>query len=282
VPDLSGKHVVSALELLSDLSLNTKVKEMEYSPDIPMHHVISQDPLPGFEIKPGRDVRIILSKGPESVVVPSLSGLPFNQARIVLDENGIAIGNVARVYHENASIDTILSQVPSPGNTIHRHRKVDLLVSLGERPSDFMMPDLSGLSIDEAIQRMEKVGLVLGVARSVTRSGQPANKIVGQSPSPGYRVSARDAVNLTINRQGDVPGRLISQAGDLLLLRHTTSPGFLNRHVRVRLNCYGLTTDIFEDFVKPGVASWFFIPMEPNAAAFLYEDDVLIKSEVIE
>lgn len=282
VPDLSGKHVVTTLELLSDLSLNTKIKGMEYSADIPTHHVISQDPPPGFEIKPGRDVRITLSKGPESVLAPSLKGLLLGQARIVLDENGLSTGNVSHVYQDNTTNGTILAQSPASGKTIHRERPINLLVSLGKRPEDFLMPDLSGLSIDEAIGHMERVQLALGSVNTVTIADRPTDKIIDQSPPPGHRVFSNDTVDLTINRKTADRKKTFAIRSGLRLLRHTPAPGFLNRHVRVRLNSYGLSTDIFDDFVKPGREVWCLIPTETNTTAFLYEDDVLIKSEVIE
>ena len=67
VPDLVGKDVVFVLEALTELGLNTKVRGSEYSADIPKHHVIHQEPEPGVEIKKGRDVRILISKGTETV-----------------------------------------------------------------------------------------------------------------------------------------------------------------------------------------------------------------------
>jgi serine/threonine-protein kinase len=282
VPDLSGKHVVTALELLSDLSLNTKVKGMAYSPDIPAHHVISQDPLPGFEIKPGRDVRITLSKGPESVVVPLLKGLGFNQARIVLDDNGLSTGNIARVYNAQASEGIIISQIPSSGKTIHRAQPIDLLISIGSRPEAYLMPDLSGLSLDDAMQRIEKGRLTLGKVGNVMLEERPVNIIIDQSPAPGHRVFAKDSVNLTINRRKRTGSSPAVLRKGLLLLRHPIEPGFLNRHIRVRLNSYGLSMDLVDTFYKPGKELWCLIPAETNTTAFLYEDDVLIKSEVIE
>jgi serine/threonine-protein kinase len=282
VPDLSGKHVVSTLELLSDLSLNTKVGGMEYSHDVPIHHVITQDPRPGFEIKPGRDVRIILSRGPESVVSPSLKGMTLSQANIVLDENGLLVGNVTHVYHKRASEGVILSQIPGSGKTIHREQPVNLLVSRGKRPGEFMMPDLSGLSIGQAILRMEKYNLFLGEIESVHIPGRPADEIVGQSPAPGHRVVSGTDVSLSISRSGNNPPDAVSLRSRLLLMRHQVEPGFLNRHIRVHINSYGVSTTPIDAFVKPGQELWCFVPTETGTAMLLYVDDALVKSEVIE
>ena len=89
VPHLEGKDVVYALELLSELELNTKVKGSEYTSDIPKNHVVFQEPQPGSEIKKGRDVKIIISRGPRTVAVPNLIALSLQQASIILEENDI-------------------------------------------------------------------------------------------------------------------------------------------------------------------------------------------------
>ena len=67
VPDLVGKKVLYVLEILTDLKLNAKIKGSEYSSDIPVDHVIFQEPEPGSEIKIGRNVTIIISKGTETI-----------------------------------------------------------------------------------------------------------------------------------------------------------------------------------------------------------------------
>ena len=79
VPYLVGKDVVYVLELLTDLGLNTKVKGSEYSADVPKNNVIFQEPAPGAEIKKGRDVRIIISKGPKSILMPNIKGLSVQE-----------------------------------------------------------------------------------------------------------------------------------------------------------------------------------------------------------
>ena len=282
IPDLTGKHVGAALELLTDLSLNAKFKGMEYNSEVPRYHIISQHPSPGMEIKPGRDVRMILSKGPATVAVPSVKALTFNQARIVLEENGLSTGNIVRVYHDRTAQNVILEQLPPSGKTVQREKPVDLLISMGKRPSDFMIPDFSGLTLDEAIKRLEKGQLTLGTVRSVVDDNNPSERIMEQAPLPGFRVFTGKSVDLTINRKTSSKSGLYARRPGLILFRHRIEPGFLNRHVRIRLNGFGMSTDLLDMFVKPGREVWCFIPAEPNISAFLYEDDLLIKSEVIE
>ena len=106
VPDLIGKDVVFVLEQLTDLGLNTKVRGSEYSETIPKNHIIFQDPDADSEIKKGRDVKIILSRGTQSILMPNLVGLPERQASIILEENGLCRGTASRVYHHQLDQDS--------------------------------------------------------------------------------------------------------------------------------------------------------------------------------
>ena len=81
VPELVGREVVYALELLTGLELDIKVKGFEYNGSVAKHHVIFQHPAAGAEIKKGRDVKIILSKGPETVTLPNFTGVSFPASR---------------------------------------------------------------------------------------------------------------------------------------------------------------------------------------------------------
>ena len=130
VPDFVGKDVVQVLEVLTELGLNTKVRGSEYSADIPKHHVIFQEPEPGAEIKKGRDVRILISKGTETVPIPNLIGLSQRQAGIIFDEIDLCPGQVATTADAAFERETVIAQVPAPGRLIRRGECVDLLVSV--------------------------------------------------------------------------------------------------------------------------------------------------------
>ena len=140
VPDLVSRDVVYALELLTDLELNTKVKGSEYSSDIAKNHVVYQNPSPGSEIKKGRDVRIIISRGPKLITLPQLTTLSTQQARIILEENDLCLGESSRTHHESILEGHVISQIPSAGTIIARGACVDLLISTGRRAKAFKMP----------------------------------------------------------------------------------------------------------------------------------------------
>ncbi len=280
VPDLEGKDVVYALEILTELELNTKVKGSEYTGDIPKNHVVFQEPQPGSEIKKGRDVRIILSKGPKTFAMPYLMGLSIQQADIILEENDLCRGELARTYHLQMEKEHVMDQVPASGIIVSRGACVDLLVSLGRRPAAFKMPDLAGLTLEDALQSIERLNLVIGELKSAYQNDKPRNTIVEQEPVFGHRVVIGSTVRLLINRelQKERTGRSAGQAtGNLFSYR--LASGFLNRHIRVSLNTAGFTNDLFDDFVKAGEEIWLLIPTDHEATVFLYENDKLIKTQ---
>ena len=283
VPDLVGKDVVSALELLTDLQLNTKVSGSEYSDQFPKNHVTFQEPEAGSEIKKDRDVRIMISKGTRNILMPNLVALSEQQARMIMEENGISRGQLSRTFNTDIEKDRIMAQVPAAGVMITRGAAVDLLVSVGPRSAELMMPDLAGLSVDEAVFRVEKSNLALGAIQSQFNKQKPRNMVIRQEPLAGYRVIENSPVHLVINRP---PGKstkgIFHQPLYGSLLQHDIKNGFLKKRVRVELEHKNSSAEIFDDYVKPGEQIWILIPRDQDTAVLIFEDDELVKTHLYE
>lgn len=149
VPDLVGKDVVYVLEILSDLGLNTRVRETAYHDRVLKHHVIDQHPQAGTAIKKGRDVRIRVSRGPETVVMPNLAGLSLQHGEILLADNGLCRGAVATMFHNRYSAGQIIAQYPLSGQTVLRKTCTDLLVSKGSPLPRLSLMDLTRTDLPE-------------------------------------------------------------------------------------------------------------------------------------
>ncbi len=283
VPDLLGKDVVYSLELLTDLGLNTKIGGSEYNDSHPKNHVILQDPNPGVEIKKGRDIRILLSKGPRVITMPNVVGLPLRQAHLVVEESGLCLGNETFVFAgELFNKDIVLSQNPNYGNLVARDRCANLLVSRGPRSRAYQMLDLKGLSVDEAVVLIERSHLQVGRFSYSYQPGQSDNIIVGQYPKTGYRILERSAVDLVVNRK---PGSRQTVGSDPGLLsgffQYKLDAGFLKKHIQIRLDSMGVSSELYDNFMSPGEELWLLLPTTSTATLFLYEDGELIKTQVI-
>lgn len=275
VPDLNGKEIVYALEVLSDLGLNTKVKGSRYSATVAKHHIISQEPDPGTEIKKGRDVRLVISSGPQAVVYPNLLGMDLPLATIALEENDLHLGKVSYTYHQQRPREEILAQTPPGGTSGYRKSPVDLLVSAGPCPAWIRMIDLKGLGLESAIDTIEKHHLVVGNITQVDQPDIQGNLVLEHSPAKGYPVKAGGAIDLTINHRTFGINAVSRQEGTLF--RYRAPQGFLRQRARVRIIRPDGAFEIFDDFVEPGEEIWLLVLRDMPTSLFLYlEGDLAI------
>ena len=273
VPDLVGKDVVYALELLTDLGLNTKVSSDEYSTEIPKNHITFQQPDPGAEIKKGRDVRIIISKGPQTVTVPDLIGMDIHAANVILEDNGLTKGMTSKTHDKSTQAGQVMGQVPVPGTLAERGTAVDLLTSLGNRPVELLMPHLEGDSMRDALLLLERSQLSMGQIEYVAEDDLPEDIVLKHDPPSGFPIPIGSLVNLTINRRKHEP---VADEHAFHILSYAVTPGFLKKHIRFRINAFGFVYDLVDIFAKPGQRLDVLLPGGKRTRFFLYEDDDLV------
>ena len=283
VPDVVGKEVVYTLKTLSDLELNTKVRKFEYNAAITANHVIFQEPEAGAVIKKGRDVRLIISKGAQTILMPNLKNLSHRQALIILETNDLGAGVHSRTYHSEIAKDNIITQTPYPNTAIRRNAHVDLLISLGRRPLAYMMPDLKMSAVSDAVIAIEQINLKLGEIQIKVAKGAPEDVVIRQEPQAGHRVIAKEVVNLLVNRTHTTRNiRDWALPRGVTLFRHRIANGFLKHRIRVPLNGFGVANDLIDDYYSPGEEVWVLVPRNSNITLLLYEDDKLIQTRLFD
>lgn len=187
VPELSGKSLIEANELLGRKGLNLKVEGEAYDSDVPAGHIIRQDPPSGIRVKEQRNIRVTVSKGPKVQSVPAVVGELLDKAESLLMRNGLKVAKIVRVHSNSAEKDRVIAQRPAPGEKITE--RITLIVSSGRYESVYYLPDFQGMIRQEAVQLAEKLGLKAGV----TGSGEI---IKSQKPKPGVQVKTGDMVYL--------------------------------------------------------------------------------------
>ncbi|SCY66256.1 PASTA domain-containing protein [Desulfoluna spongiiphila] len=273
VPDLVGRDVIYVLETLSTMELNTKVKGSEFSPRIPRNRVIFQDPEPGTRMKRGRDVRIVFSKGPQLVAMPSLKHLALAEAKIQLTEMGLEFGVTSALFHPGVEKGAVIAHVPSPGALVTRGDKVDLLLSNGKKPKAIMMADLTTNPLDMALERIESMGLKVGTITSTPSKKAERNSVLDQSPKPGFKVTQGQIVDITINRapRPDSEATGTGATGSRLFTWRIDE-GFLKKRVKIQLVGDRHTDTILDREALPGEELWVLVPTFERTTLFLYEN----------
>jgi serine/threonine-protein kinase len=276
VPDLIGKDVVDVLKILTDVDLNAKVKATEFSERIPKGLIIFQSPEPGSEIKKGRDVKLIISKGARFIQMPDLRALTLRQALIALEEKGLCQGQLARAHSQDIEKDRVMAQFPLANDRIERTRCADILVSLGERQQAYKMPKLMGLDLEKAIALINQSRLTLGAVTASPQAYRPPNAVVEQQPPFGMRVLQGAVVNMAVNRPSAPGGRHpLRPAAGAHLFRYRVNCGYLKKRIRIQLRHKDQISSFFDDLVAPCEDIIMFIPGHKQTTLYLYEDDQL-------
>lgn len=202
-PPLVGLELEEAL-LRSRLTVKPESKA--FSSKIPAGHIISQDPLPGTPVNPNRTIRVVLSRGADTVDVPDLVGLPLRKARLDLSAVALQTGHQTHILSQRPA-GTVLGQYPLPGKPLAKGGKVDLLMSAGPRTGPVRMPRLLGLSRDEARRVLSDMGL--SERLYITErpfSGVEEDAVVEQQPTAGTLARSSDTIHLMVARQMDRSG----------------------------------------------------------------------------
>ncbi|HVG55692.1 MAG TPA: PASTA domain-containing protein [Vicinamibacterales bacterium] len=198
VPSLAGKTVAEATRIAAALGLGLRVDDNRRSDEkIPTGQIMQQDPPPGVRTRQERTVRVWVSAGVRSTVVPALVGQTDRTARIKLEQDGIEVVSVTEVRTPDYPADAVVAQDPAPQV---RAPGVSLLVNRGEEAATFVMPDVIGTEGDRAASALRTRGFRVSITGSQPYPGVPAGIVIRQTPAGGFRVSGGDSVSLEVSR----------------------------------------------------------------------------------
>ncbi|MFG2587353.1 Stk1 family PASTA domain-containing Ser/Thr kinase [Streptomyces sp. NPDC048438] len=219
VPSLLGKTQSAAEKRLADEGLDLKGVERSYSDTVKRGTVISSDPGSGERIRGNDAVKLVISRGPEIVKVPDVEALALAEARRELKKAGLAPGMVTREFSEEIDRGKVIRTDPRAGTERHPDSAVALVVSKGS-PVD--VPDVSGLSVEDATAALDEAGLKAKVLSDRVNSPEAAGEIARQSPGSGAEAAEGDTVELTVSKGPrmlqvpDVKGKDVDEARSTL------------------------------------------------------------------
>ncbi|MFQ5967657.1 MAG: Stk1 family PASTA domain-containing Ser/Thr kinase [Acidimicrobiia bacterium] len=162
--------------------------------------VIRQDPTPGERREPQTPIDLVVSSGPPIVVMPDLAGRTEADALFQLGSLGL-IPDVEREFDEEVPDGAVIETEPGAGQLAEPGAVVVVRVSQGPEPVE--VPNVVGLTPDEANNILSPLGLVLS-ARATTVPVAPEldGTIFDQVPAPGTQVPPGTVVTVTM---GEAP-----------------------------------------------------------------------------
>ena len=198
VPALAGKTVPEATSLLSAQGLHLKVEEgLRIDPKIPAGQIITQEPIAGVSLRRERSVKVWVSAGARSTIVPALTGESERTAHLRIEQEGLELGPVAAFRAADYPSDAVIAQTPGPKTTA---LKVSLLVNRGERGATYVMPDLIGVNGDRAADLLRARGFRVAVVGDHPYPGVPAGVVLRQNPQAGFQIAPGEPISLEVSR----------------------------------------------------------------------------------
>lgn len=197
VPDVVGRNEIEARHILQGRGIGITIEDRVFS-SMPADEVVRQSPPPNMRVKLGEYAHVVLSLGPQRVTIPLLNDKSLRAARIELLRRGMQVGEISSAYLPLPGPDTVIQQDPAPGQTDVTGPRVNLLVSLGQRPPAYVMPDLEGIPLDDAEGKLKPVGFKVSSIALAAVPGAVRGTVTGQKPARGQELQVGTSVELTV------------------------------------------------------------------------------------
>jgi eukaryotic-like serine/threonine-protein kinase len=193
VPPVENLRQGQAIKELEDAGLEVTI-DREFSDRVKEDFAIRTVPQEGTEVTKGTRVRLLVSRGPEQVTVPDVTGLSRESAEARLRDDGFSVA-----VEEQESDETegdVISQSPAAGTGVARGETVTITVSTG-RPQ-VAVPDVTGMGEARATSRISGAGLTpVREERPVTDPAQDG-RVIEQRPGAGTEVDEGGQVVIVI------------------------------------------------------------------------------------
>jgi serine/threonine-protein kinase len=198
VPTLAGRTVNDASAMLAESGLTLKVEEgRRIDPEVPAGQIMAQDPPADSRTRRQRSVRVWISAGPRSTIVPSLVGESERTAQLRVVQEGFAAGPIAEIRSLEYTAGTVVAQNPPARGMSDT---ISLLVNRGERGATYVMPDLIGVNGDRASDVLRARGFRVSVVGDHPYPGVPGGVVLRQNPQAGFQIAPGEAISIEVSR----------------------------------------------------------------------------------
>ena len=132
-----------------------------------------------------------------TVDVPNVVGKQLSVATRLLEERHLRVSS-SEVTNSDVPAGQVISQSPEPGETVKEQRMVHLVVSKGA--GDITIPDLQGMSFDQAREKLKALGLSIGKISYTSDTSKDDGVVISQGLQAGGKTSKGATVDITINQ----------------------------------------------------------------------------------
>lgn len=203
VPSVTGKSQANATKAITDAGLVVGSVTATETSDRPTGSVAAQNPPAGTQVREGSPVDLVIVGGPEMVEVPDVRKKSRAEATDELEEAGFTV-KVTEAPSSVVDKGFVSDQAPRPGESLPKGSDVGIVVSTGVESTEVTIPDVKGLTREDAEQTLRELGLSVIVAENPSNS-VPQGAVISQVPAAGDKVAEGTTVGLVVS-SGPPPG----------------------------------------------------------------------------
>lgn len=239
--------------------------------DVPAGIVFRQDPEAGRSKKLGSKIRYFVSLGNPRFVIPDLLGKDFGDAVRLIEEAGMQLGHIDRMYTPNSSGQKVLSQDPPAGKEFPDSVSVDLWVADNTALPEVSMPNLGGMQLRAAEELLVRNNLQLNRVDYVSNDSVASGSVVTQNVQAGESLKLGAKISLSVA----VPRELITSWTRTISVRVPVTGGPRQQQVKIKVfDQIAQNTIVYDEMHTSGSFVDKQIPLEGRATVMIYIQDM--------
>lgn len=215
IPQVFGMEQTAAVSAIEEAGFTAQTQEV-YSDEVPESQIAGTEPEAGDRVVRGDSVTMLVSLGQ-----PEIPGIPQDRSleslRSVLNERDLFSEIGDPVYSDDIAEGGVVRIDPTPGTTVSTGSSVTVHLSQG--PAPVSIPDISGLSPEQAREELDEVGLGVAETVEIFDAEVPGGQAAGTVPAAGESVSRGTPITLQVSNAlvvPDITGLSLSEAEELL------------------------------------------------------------------
>jgi beta-lactam-binding protein with PASTA domain len=185
VPSVTGKSYDEAKKLLEGQGFDVEIQDTVYNDTAALLSVVKQFPTAESKVKMNRTVYLTINRdAAPDIEMPKLVGQSFRSAQVTLQQQKLKLQDT--IYKNDFATDQVLEQLYKgqpikEGTKIPMGSGITLVISRGTGTTDQEVPDLFGMTLNEAKVILESNGLTLGTIQPT--GADPNGYVYKQDPT---------------------------------------------------------------------------------------------------
>lgn len=206
VPDLVGKKFDDAKKQLEGLNLVLVEADREIN-DAAEGTIIKMNPDADTTVKEKSEVRVIVSSGSKGNKMPDLEGRDLDEAKTILKSYGIEADSIksSEDFSDDVPKGQIKDQTPKKDTEVNSKTKVTLIVSKGPDIKYSKVPNVVGLTKEEATNSLSGAKLVPSSEDQETQDQSQDGKVLSQSVQANKNVEQGMTVSIKVGKYVQKP-----------------------------------------------------------------------------